>query len=1061
MMERPVVIPHVVAWLLLASAAHAQVLGLARVLDDFESVSAWTAHPSDGVAFAIGQDAGYRGRGMRLDFDFRGGGGYGIARRTVAVEVSENYEFTFWIRGEAPVNTLEFKLVDPSGENVWWSNQRNFEFPREWRKVTLKRRHISFAWGPLGGGELKRVAAIEIAITAAKGGKGTVFIDDLALTPLEPVRPYDLTPRASASSAMAGHEATRVVDGDTTTEWRSGELSGPHWLAIDFQRAREYGGLVVTWAPGAHASDYVVETSADGRRWEPSYRVQRGNGGRDYIWMPETESRYARLRMTAGPRPGRYALRELAVQPLAWSASKNAFFESIARAAAPGTYPKYFAGVQSYWTVIGVDGDDHEALINEEGMIEAGKLGFSVEPFIRVGERFITWHDVTRRQSLEQNFLPIPSVDWDAGDLALTVTADAVGRAGASSVIARYRVRNNAPHEQRVSLFLALRPFQVNPPWQFLNAPGGVARVRGIAYDVRGVRVDGDGARRVVPLTPPSRFAAATFDEGDVVETVRAGRSPTRLEAFDSFGHASAVLEYELRVLPGSAQDVYIEIPFQEAAASSVQPTAQAASSHAQGRLAASRREWDEKLGRATIELPAAARRVAETIRSTVAYILINRDGAAIHPGSRSYERSWIRDGSLTSAALLRLGHADAVRAFAEWYAPHQYENGKVPCCVDARGADPVPEHDSHGQLIYLIAEYYRHTRDRAFVERLWPHVARAVAYIDTLRRQRMTPEFQTGEKRAYYGILPPSISHEGYSAKPMHSYWDDFFALRGLKDAAELAGILGRTADAHRLGTMRDELRRDLLQSFRLAMANHKIDFLPGSVELGDFDATSTTVGIAPGGEESALPRAAVERTFDRYYRSVVRRPASDTSWEAYTPYEWRTVGTFVRLGWKERAHELLEMFFADARPAAWNHWAEVVWRDPHAPKFIGDMPHTWVGSDFIRSVLDMFAYERESDSSLVVGAGIPESWVIDAPGVVVRGLSTHYGKLDLSVRAQGDVVRIRVAGAEPIPRGGVVIRTPLARRLRSATVDGRPVSVGSGEIIVRALPADVVFQH
>jgi len=28
----------------------------------------------------------------------------------------------------------------------------------------------------------------------------------------------------------------------------------------------------------------------------------------------------------------------------------------------------------------------------------------------------------------------------------------------------------------------------------------------------------------------------------------------------------------------------------------------------------------------------------------------------------------------------------------------------------------------------------------------------------------------------------------EGYSAKPMHSYWDDFFALRGFKDAAFIA---------------------------------------------------------------------------------------------------------------------------------------------------------------------------------------------------------------------------------------------------------------------------------
>ena len=44
-----------------------------------------------------------------------------------------------------------------------------------------------------------------------------------------------------------------------------------------------------------------------------------------------------------------------------------------------------------------------------------------------------------------------------------------------------------------------------------------------------------------------------------------------------------------------------------------------------------------------------------------------------------------------------------------------------------------------------------------------------------------------------------------------------------------------------------------------------------------------------------------------------------------------------------------------------------------PAAPKFIGDMPHTWVGSGFVEAVRDLFAYEREDDRALVLAAGIP----------------------------------------------------------------------------------------
>ncbi len=76
--------------------------------------------------------------------------------------------------------------------------------------------------------------------------------------------------------------------------------------------------------------------------------------------------------------------------------------------------------------------------------------------------------------------------------------------------------------------------------------------------------------------------------------------------------------------------------------------------------------------------------------------------------------------------------------------------------------------------------------------------------------------------------------------------------------------------------------------------------------------------------------------------------------------------------LGQKEKSHKLLKFFFGDQRPSNWNEWAEVVWKDKNTPKFIGDMPHTWIGSDYLTVARSIFGYEREGDSSLVLGAGI-----------------------------------------------------------------------------------------
>ena len=500
---------------------------------------------------------------MRLDFDFQGHGGYASARRVLDRDLPENYEFSFWIRGNARPNTLEFKLSDASGDNVWWYTLPKFEFPREWRRITIKRRHISFAWGPAGGGNLDHAAALELVVTAAQGGAGSVWIDDLTFRRREPDRPYNLTPRVTASG---GASPEAVLDGSESTAWEvNGGMS--QWLALDFLRPREFGGVVIEWAPGRHATDYALETSDDDARWTTAYVVHGGNGGRDYLYLPESESRYLRLRLDRSAAASGYSLRTLSIKPVEWAASPNAFFREVASHAARGDYPRYFTDQQSYWTILGASGDGRRALLSEDGALETSAGGFSVEPFLRIGGRLLAWSDARHVQRLalgdssptSERVLPIPSVQWIInGGLGFSITAFAAGEAGASSVLARYRVSNHGTRMARTTLYLAMRPFQVNPPWQFLGTPGGVAPLRAIRYQGRTITADSQTIR---VLTPPAGFGATTLDRGDVVEHLRTGILPPLDRITDSAGRASAALAYSLRLAPGASRDVWLEIP--------------------------------------------------------------------------------------------------------------------------------------------------------------------------------------------------------------------------------------------------------------------------------------------------------------------------------------------------------------------------------------------------------------------------------------------------------------------------------------------------------------------
>jgi hypothetical protein len=1116
---RPTPIPTIVPARPIAAAA--------IVLDNFDSVTQWTTTPAEGVEISVHPDAnGLHGGAMRVDFDFHGHGGYAVIHRPLTLVLPSNYEFSFAIKGEAPSNTLEFKLIDSTGDNVWWSNNPNFVFPKDWKTVTRKKRQISFAWGPTNDKELRRFAAIEIAITAGTGGKGSIWLDDLVLTPLDPATTYTTTPVITASSQAQGYDAFRTIDTDLTTSWRSasrpGSVSGASvdTINIDFQKRREFGGMVIVWEPGRRATSYEVQASKDGQPWETVYTFNRtasspftrdaGRGTRDagsdrqgivsspllkdYLYLPESDSRYVRIVLKSSESTDGYGIRDISVKPLDWAATANDLYFAMAREAPRGSYPRYLSNEQSYWTVLGVDRDSAEALINEEGMIEVGRGQFSIEPFLYVDGKLLTWNDVKTSVAGNVEGLPLPQVVWSANDLDLIISAFAAGPADSSVLYARYRIANNSRKYRKPTLYLAIRPLQVNPPWQFLTLPGGVARVDSISLNGSAVRITGNKVVR--SLASASGFGAVTFDDGSIVDWLRAGRLPSRVVLTDPTGRASAAFGYQLELGPrATSSPIDIAVPLRGGDLNLTQLLAAARSGYAapapsaptgvstpgqpsasttpamtllpgQGERAVSSwfdqvsGEWRQKLGPVSITLPPSAARYTQTLRAQLADILINRDGSAIQPGSRSYSRSWIRDGSLTSTALLRLGHDQDVKDFIDWFAQYQYDNGKVPCCVDEHGATPVPENDSHGEFIYLVAEYYRHTGDKAELEKMWPHVVKAFAYMDSLRHERMTQQYTIGANKPFYGLLPQSISHEGYSAKPMHSYWDDFFALRGFKDAAFIAKELGKP-EANDFAQIRNNFRANLFESIRQVVITRRIDYIPGSVELADFDPTSTTIAVSPGGEAGRLPGPLLNRTFDKYFQEARQRSLGYKPWDAYTPYELRNVGVHVQIGQRARAHELLDFFFKGQRPDAWHEWAEVVYREPKTPKFIGDMPHTWVGSDYIRSFLDMFAYERESDSTLVIGAGVRDEWVKEDPGVKVSNLSTEYGPLNYDMRAIGRVVTINLRTGLRMPPGGLVIYSPLEQPILSAAVDGVPAPVKGQEVRVRKLPAIVTIRY
>ena len=1070
------------------------------LLDDFGDAKPWVASASDQVQAALRRDAD---GSLCLDYDFAGVSGYAVMRRALPQRWPERFDITARIKSSGAVNDFQFKLVDASGDNVWWVNRPNSTgvgspasaLPSSLADLKLRRRHIEFAWGPTADRALRQTQFVEFVVAAGReGGKGSLCLARLALAERAP----DPVPMP---------EPTRSVRGRA--------------LFVDLGAAREFNGLALQWPAGAGGGkagfDYEVSASDDSRRWQLLRSVRGSDGGLDALYLPESEARH--LRITLPPSAAAGSAPALALRSAAEWPSFNAVLASQALALPRGDLPRAFVGEQNYWTLVGVDGGgDRSGLISEDGAIEVGRGGFSLDPVVLLpdGQR-ISWAQVQPQHSLREGHLPLPRVRWRHSAVWLDVEAAADGPRDAPELLARYTLHNPGPQAQTLTLLLALRPWQVNPPQQFLATQGGASAVRSLKWDGRVLQVNG---QRVLRWTePPQRVSALGLDGGLSLSALQA--APVLGTLDDVQGHASAALQWRFTLAPGASQTVGMAVglgggevvnrvaghhphpnPLPQAgegvnaaaspsasrsASTAQQPAAMPAlpphplagegrgeGAHApqpqpqpltppslNARFEATATHWRQRLNRVQFQLPTEARPIVDTLRTSLAHMLISRQGPALQPGTRSYARSWVRDGAMMVAGLVRLGEVDAAREFTDWFAGYIFASGKVPCCVDARGADPVVENDSHGQYLYAVAEVWRHTQDRAFLQRHAQHIQRVMGWLEALRQSERSAANRAPGREHLFGLMPPSISHEGYSDKPAYSNWDNFWALRGYKDAVLLARALEQPALAEEWARWRDEFERELQASIKATARHYGANTIAGAADRGDFDATSTTIALNPA--QAAVPADLLAATFERYWQEMHARSQGQRLWRDYTPYELRAVGALTRLGQPERAHAMLDFFFADQRPQGWNQWAEVVLPNPREPRFLGDMPHAWVSSDYIRSALDLFAFDREADDTLVIGAGLKPEWLRAEGGVQVAGLATPQGPLHYSLRPQGTgwLLELPAAAADVASRAGrLVLRWPGTEALPQAWHQGRLLSWRGRELALPAAPAQVLLE-
>ena len=321
-----------------------------EILDDFRDVSGWSAVASGQAQLGLGRDTGPDGSALRLDYDFRGGGGFVVARKLFARRMPESWAIELQIRGAAPANRLEIKLADPTGRNVWWWHRDAFEFPHTWEPLRIRSsrgvvRVGACRWRRAPRArrdrdrDRRRARRRRLGIGGALASRGSFAHRTTARARVE----RDTRSRGGARGRrVARNELAQCVGRDAVDRAR---------LRPRVRVRRHRGRLGAR--PEARAFD--VQSSADGARWTTLWSARQAEGERSYVYLPGGgHSRHLRLHLLEAAEGRRRSGSACSTSVRSTSRAHSPISSTPSRRASRADiHPRWLHREQSYWTRCG------------------------------------------------------------------------------------------------------------------------------------------------------------------------------------------------------------------------------------------------------------------------------------------------------------------------------------------------------------------------------------------------------------------------------------------------------------------------------------------------------------------------------------------------------------------------------------------------------------------------------------------------------------------------------------------------------------------------------------
>jgi hypothetical protein len=429
------------------------------------------------------------------------------------------------------------------------------------------------------------------------------------------------------------------------------------------------------------------------------------------------------------------------------------------------------------WTLVGSIGSACRGVVDPRGLVVSAPGRAAVDWWVRAGDR---WYFPSREVSVRQRLVdhaPVVETIMGVGSGEVIHRVFVSGGAAEHIVV---EIENKT--DDAIAVALGPRPYDHDSQ----------VRCDGVTFENGSIFVDGQGVVSVE--REPGQVLLSSQLDGDVAMRL------------DEFGESVSSVICEGGLAHGMMVFPLVKSATLRAAVPFEKLTTVSTADH--GAIA---RGWAKHVDAGLrVELPGGhLKDLVESSRRSLH--LFNADAVVCSDPMSGLGSARVE--MFIVSALQRYGFTDAA---GEALLVRCDEQGR-----DGSFAGAVGELAATGAVLGAIGDQYRLTRDAAFVRATSSSVSSALSWIQLQRRK--------GRKSATprtVGLMPPGPSpHEaGVRAR----YLDNFWSLRGLRDAAMLLDAAGEAEAATSARAAAADLRVDLLDSLEQSVTAGSTEAIP-----------------------------------------------------------------------------------------------------------------------------------------------------------------------------------------------------------------------------------------